>query len=282
MKATRTGVLAALLVLSVFNLIAEEVPSESTKSDGVRVLLDSKCHQGIRHMGSERVHYGTPPEETSWQGERLAGLQSALESKGYRFEVADIGASNLSTIKILVIASRSDELMFSSEEVKAISGFVHSGGSLLLMASHSGFVAPQNQLTRALGLPVDFNQTTIRSDQQKIELSAGHFLSTNCDLGIQIRISCAMGLTPTPHATVIAKYVDPMLGVFAVAVDRPQQGPQARSRTVIMPSSGHIASLDDSNADLWSSADNAMWTLNIFDWLAYRDDTCELGQTASH
>lgn len=271
MKAAKSGVVAAaLLISSVVNVIAGGIPTESTKKNGIGVLLDSKCHQGIRHMGTELLHYGGQQDEMSWRGRRLAGLQSALESKGDVFEVADVSASNLSTCRILVIASRSDELMYSNEEVKAISNFVHSGGSLLLMANHSGFVNPQNQLANALGLPVVFNQTTVSSDQQKIDLSAGHLMSTDCDLGLQIRISCTMALTPSPHATVIARYTDPTRGVFAVAVDRPRQGPQARSRTVIMPSSGHIASLDDSNADLWCSANNATWMLNILDWLAYR------------
>ena len=270
MKGVKSGLMAAaLLVASSVDVIAGESPKEAT-NNGVRVLLDSKCHQGIRHLGAESVYYGGPPEETSWQGKRLVGLQSALESKGFVFEVADITASNLSTCKILVIASRSDAVMFSDGEVEAIGNFVRHGGSLLLMANHSGFVAPQNQLTNRLGLPITFNPTTVIAERQKIVLSAGHPMSTNCDLGLQIRISCTMSLTPSPHATVIARYTDPTLGAFAVAVDRPQHGEQARSRTVAMPTSGHIASLDDSDADLWGSANNATWMLNIFEWLAYR------------
>ena len=160
--------------------------------------------------------------------------------------------------------------MFSINEIEAIRKFVQRGGSLLLTANHQGLVAPQNQLTKALGLPVTFNQTTVGMDRQKIELDADHPISTNCKLGLKIRTSCTMTLTRSPHATVIASYSDPALGVFAVAVDRPEQAQQAQSRTVLMPSSGHIASLDDSKTDLWGSADNATWMLNIFDWLAFR------------
>ena len=141
-----------------------------------------------------------------------------------------------------------------------------------MTANHKGLVEPQNQLATALGLPVTFNQTHVGTAQQKIELNADHPISTNCRLGVKIRTSCTMTLTQSPHATVLASYSDPALGVFAVAVDRPEQAQQARSRTVLMPSSGHIASLDDSMTDLWGSADNATWTLNIFDWLAYKTD----------
>ena len=260
---------------------AEAAQAESTgesrmnvaKYDGVRVLLDSKCYQGIQHLGTNWP--GSCPlcghkGESPWKGKRLAGLQSALESKGYAFEVADITAGNLSTCTILVVAGRWDQVTFSIEEVQAIRDFVRRGGSLLLTANHEGLVAPQNQLTEALGLPVTFNQTTVMPDQQKIDLSAGHPVSANCNLGLKIRSSCTMTLTPSPHATVIASYSDSTLGVFAVAVDRPQQVQQARSRTVLMPSSGHIASLDDSMTDLWGSANNATWMLNVFDWLAYK------------
>lgn len=244
----------------------------AAKND-VRVLLDSKCHQGIRHLGANWP--GSCPlcghkGESPWKGKRLAGLQSALESRGYAFEVADITASSLSTCTILVVAGRWDETTFSIEEVQAIRDLVQRGGSLLLTANHEGLVAPQNQLTEVLGLPVTFNQTTVRPDQQKIELDADHPISTNCKLGLKIRTSCTMTLAPSPHATVIASYSDPAIGVFAVAVDRPEQAQQARSRTVMMSSSGHIASLDDSMADLWGSADNATWMLSVFDWLAYK------------
>ena len=274
MAESKRGVMVALLVFACTALIAGEQPPAS-KTNGVNVLLDSKCHQGAQHLGTNWPgecplcgHKGESP----WKGKRLAGLQSALESKGYAFEVADITASSLSTCTILVVAGRGDQMAFSIEEVQAIRDFVQRGGSLLLTANHKGLVAPQNQLAKALGLPVTFNQTTVRPDQQKIDLSAGHPVSTNCNLGLKIRTSCTMTLTPSPHATVIASYSDSSLGVFAVAVDRPQEAQQARSRMVIMPSSGHIASLDDSRADLWGSANNATWMLNIFDWLAYKTE----------
>lgn len=260
---------AAMLVSASVSLIAAEQPTVP-KTNNVRVLLDSKCHQGIRHLGTEIMHYGGPQGESPLRGKRLTGLQSALESKGYAFEVADITESNLSTCMILVVAGRADRKMFSVEEIKAISSFVQRGGSLLLTANHARFVAPQNQLAKSLGLPVTFNQTTVRTDQQKIKLDADHPISSNCKLGLEIRTSCTMTLTQSQHATVIASYSDPVLGVFAVAVDRPEQAQQARSRTVLMPSSGHIASLDDSMTDLWGSANNATWMLNIFDWLAYK------------
>ena len=271
--AAKYGVLvAAMLVSASVSLIAGEQPTVS-KTNNVRVLLDSKCHQGAQHLGTNWPgtcqlcgHKGESP----WKGKRLAGLQSALESNGYAFEVSDITESNLSTVSILVVAGRGDPLMFSINEIEAIRKFVQRGGSLLLTANHQGLVAPQNQLTKALGLPVTFNQTTVGMDRQKIELDADHPISTNCKLGLKIRTSCTMTLTRSPHATVIASYSDPALGVFAVAVDRPEQAQQAQSRTVLMPSSGHIASLDDSKTDLWGSADNATWMLNIFDWLAFR------------
>lgn len=81
------------------------------EANGFRVLLDSKCHQGAQHLGTNWP--GTCPlcghkGESPWKGKRLAGLQSALESNGYAFEVSDITESNLSTVSILVVAGRGD------------------------------------------------------------------------------------------------------------------------------------------------------------------------------
>jgi hypothetical protein len=103
--------------------------------NGVRVLLDSKCHQGAQHLGTNWP--GTCPlcghkGESPWKAKRLAGLQSDLESKGYGFGVADITESDLSTAAILAVAGRVDQSMFSVEEIEAIRKFVQRGGSLLL------------------------------------------------------------------------------------------------------------------------------------------------------
>ncbi|MFB3892385.1 MAG: hypothetical protein ACE15C_10235 [Phycisphaerae bacterium] len=236
----------------------------------VRIVLDSKCHQAIRHQGSEGEYYRGRPAKTgpgAWRGRRLTGFQDALAERGYGFAISDLSAAMRPEEAILVIAGRAQEAPFTGAEMERIAAFCNHGGSLLLMANHARLVAPQNQIAELLALPVRFHEITVPQDKQRLILDAGHAISKGCPSGLRIRTSCTMTLEDCPSAAVLARNEDPEIGVFAVAMESEDKG---RGRTVAMPSAGHIASDDDTHADLWPAASNATWTLNIIEWLAYR------------
>jgi len=234
----------------------------------IHVILDSKCHQAIRHQGTEEEHYQVPSSYAGrWRERRLTGLKDALAMRGYALEISDFNLDGLAEAAILVIAGRVQKVPFSNAETETIAAFCNNGGSLLLMANHKGLVAPQNQIVEVLKLPIRFNETAVLLEKQQLILHAEHPISKNCKLGLHIRTSCTMTLEDCPSATVLAKNEDLSIGPFAVALEH--EG-QIRRRTVIMTSAGHISSDDDSNTDLWAAASNAKWTLNIIDWLAHR------------
>jgi hypothetical protein len=233
-----------------------------------KVVLDSKSHQGIRHLGTEAVYYGAAaPSAGSWKGRRLTGFQSALASRGYALEISDLSPDRLTGEAILVVAGRMQQVPFSIAEIASIAAFCNHGGSLLLMANHMGHVTPQNQLAEALRLPVRFHETTVAPEKQQLNFRTEHPISKDCNSGLKIRTSCTMTLEKCPSATVLAEYEDRDFGPFAVALEH--EG-RPRRRTVAMTSAGHISSDDDTHADLWAADANATWTLNIIDWLAYR------------
>ncbi len=233
-----------------------------------RILLDSKSHQAIRHLGTEDRFYSDTPSKTGkWRGIRLKGMEDALAARGLAMEIDNPDSPLLAQSAILMIAGRADELPFSGSEIERMAAFWKRGGSLLLMANHRGLVAPQNMIAAALRLPVTFNETTVLSDNQRFAINHAHPVSAGVESGISVRTSCTMSLEQDPSISVLVRNIDPDIGAFAAAL---AWDGDIRQRAVVMTSSGHIASCDDSNADLWSSASNAAWTLNILDWLAYR------------
>ena len=56
---------------------------------------------------------------------------------------------------------------------------------------------------------------------------------------------------------------DGAIGSLAAAGD----GAASGGRVMVATSGGHIASIDDSETDMYSSANNAKWTMNIIEWL---------------
>lgn len=233
-----------------------------------RIILDAKSHQAIRHLGTEDRYYSDPPSKTGkWRGIRLKGFEDALAARGYSMEITGPDPHMLNQAAVLMIAGRADELPFTDPEIEHIAAFWNRGGSLFLMANHKGLVAPQNRIASALRLPVTFNEVTVLSDSQRFDINHTHPTSKGVDNGIFVRTSCTMSLEKGPSVSVLAENRNPDIGALAAALA--WEG-DIRQRAVVMTSAGHIASCDDSNADLWSSASNAVWTLNILDWLAYR------------
>lgn len=234
----------------------------------VHVMLDSKCHQAIRHQGTEEEHYPFSASSAGiWRGRRLTGFLDALAMRGHSLAISGCESEALAEASILVIAGRIQAVPFSERELATISAFCSGGGSLLLMANHAGLVAPQNQIADALNLPARFHETAVAPEKQRLVLHAEHPISAGCGLGLRIRTSCTMTLTDCAAATVLATNEDSTIGAFAATLE---PDGDTRRRTVVMTSAGHIASDDDSNADLWGAASNAAWMLNIIDWLAYR------------
>ena len=229
-----------------------------------RVLLDSKSHQALRHLGTETIQYGERPGAGSWKGQRLTGFQSALLSRGYVLEINEVNSNALNGAAVLIIGGRAEIVSFSAEELAAISVFCQGGGGLLLMSNHDYFAAAQNKVAEEMNLPIRFHDAWVPREKQRLILNAEHQISADCKLGLDIRTSCTMTLMNCPEATVLANNEDLDIGVFAVALE--YEGENCH-RIVAMTSAGHIASDDDSHTDLWAAADNSTWTLNIIDWL---------------
>jgi hypothetical protein len=231
----------------------------------VKVLFDSKSHQAIRHQGTEpQLYEGAPPYE-EWRGRRLSGLHDALATRGYAVAIDGLNDTTLKDVDVLVISGRREVVPFSEIELAAIVAFHNRGGGLLLMGNHKHFVAPQNQVARALDLPVTLNDDWVREAEQRLVLTPGHPISRDCAQGLRIRTSCTLNVREDASATVLVRNEDPEIDVFAVAIER---AAAAQGRVVVMTSGGHIASLDDSLTDLFGSAANATWTLNVIQWLA--------------
>lgn len=223
-----------------------------------KIILDSKCHQAIRAEGTEHVHYNR--NQGKWKGKRLTGLRNSIESLGHSFEIVDISQNDLGEASVLVIAGRSDAVPFLDHELNKIDSFSKSGGGILLMANHPmSFISPQNQVVDELDLPFSFLFREGKSNN--IDLLP-HEISEGCG-ELNIRRFCRLSVSADPLITVIAKHTDKRIGDFAIAIENGND----HSRLVVVGSSGHISSFDDSKTDLFSSASNERWTLNIIAWL---------------
>lgn len=228
--------------------------------------MDSRSHQAVREQGAEVTSYRLPlsgPGRTragKWKGKRLTGLRDGIAAAGHEFHIADLATDDWSDAAVLIVAGRNDSVTFSDAELARIADFSRRGGGMLLMANHPRkFVAPQNLVCEALGLPVSFE---MRNGSRGRCVLRAHETSDGCD-AVQIRTSCALAVQSSPLATVLA--VSPVWNeeILAVAVESNEQ----HGRVVAMGSAGHIASLDDSGADLFASASNARWTLSLLRWL---------------
>ena len=61
----------------------------------------------------------------------------------------------------------------------------------------------------------------------------------------------------------IAKHINTQIGDFAIAIE----AGNGHAKVVVVGSAGHIASMNDPGADLFSPCSNAQWTLNMIEWL---------------
>ena len=225
-----------------------------------RIVLDARSHQAIRQAGAEAEAYGLPPENAGrWRGKRLTGLIGAMQALGHDIDIAIPTADNLAGATVLVVASRSQALMFSAAEVDDITAFVVGGGGLLLMANHRLFVAPQQQIVRALGLPLRIEDLSITGSPE-VRLRP-HVLTEGCDA---VAIRNGSIIIPAPSADVLATFAADERLAFAVASDRSEA---RRGRVVVTSDSGFLASLDDKQRPLFETAGNARFVRNIIEWL---------------
>ena len=134
------------------------------------------------------------------------------------------------------------------------------------MANHAGFVEPQNQIARALEIPVVFNEKTIEGLQPNLNLDCSHPIMQGVDGVLRFRTSCTMSIGEGSMIPLVRDQ-RPKVGVIAAATN---SGDASEGRVVVITSAGHIASCDDSGANLYGDGSNAMWTLNIVEWLAGR------------
>lgn len=231
-----------------------------------RIALDSRSHQAIREEGTEATHYGVAPRADEWRGRRLSGLRSDLDSLGDSLDIVDLENDDLTDATVLIIAGRHDCASFTETELDRIARFSQTGGGIVLMANHPpGFVSPQNRVCQRLELPVMFQMhdgTTGRCSLRP------HETSRDCE-EIEIRTSCGISVSASPLATAIVGETDGSSGAVAVAIESGTD----HARIVAIGSAGHIASYDDSRSDLYASASNARWTLNIIDWLRGETET---------
>ncbi|MFC1815133.1 hypothetical protein ACFL0M_04150 [Thermodesulfobacteriota bacterium] len=228
----------------------------------LRIVMDSKCHQTIRDAGVEVTHYGPNASRAGeFQGKRLIGLRDALHALNYKFDLVDLEDRDWIDAAVLIIAGRANPVSFTNTKLNKISEFSKGGDGLLLMGNHpNAFVTPQNQVSQRLNLPVTFQMAEGNSPGYNL---LPHEISKGCE-SIYIRRFCRLAIENDPIASVIAKHGPTSLGDFAAAIE-PGVG---HSRLVVVGSAGHIASLDDSDNDLFSVASNAKWTLNMIVWLS--------------
>ena len=222
------------------------------------VVMDALSHQVIRATGGEGEYYRAPPERTGqWQGKRLTGVERTLAELGHRFVIARPDNETLANAKLLIVASRSQDLPFTTPELEAIRDSVGNGGGLLLMANHRHFIFPQQQVARALDLPFGFIDATI-AGFPAIELSR-HELTAGCD-SIVVRNSTA--IAAGPGAIAVAHFAADSRHRFAVAAEA------GAGRVVATGDSGFIASSDDTGRDMFASGSNAAFFANCVRWLA--------------
>jgi hypothetical protein len=223
-----------------------------------RIVLDALSHQAIRQAGTEAAAYGLPPEKAGrWRDRRLTGFLSAIEALGHQLDLALPTPQALGDAEVLVIASRSQALMFSADDLAAITAFVRAGGGLLLMANHRLFVAPQQQVVAVLDLPLRIEDVSIAGSPEI--RCRPHPVTDGCS---RLAIRNGSIIRPAASADVLATFTDPSLA-FAVASDRNDR----RGRVVVTADSGFIASLDDKQQSLFEAADNARFITNAITWL---------------
>ena len=229
------------------------------------VVMDSICHQAIRHLGTEADCYPNPSRVGYWRGARLNGFIGLLSESSYDFSFINLSQDQLETIDVLIIAGRSNLLPFTQTELDNISTFYEQKGSIFIMANHQGLVAPQNQICSQLNLPIAFNERTILENNQSLILNLSHPISKDCDQGLRIRTSCTMTITSNFSGDILVHNRDQDIGVFACGH---QDQHEPLKRVICITSAGHISSRDDSGRDLLSEASNRTWTINAIDWLS--------------
>lgn len=221
------------------------------------VVMDALSHQAIRALGTEGEHYRHPPERTGkWRGRRLTGVEQSLAETGHALSFAPPDSAALADAAILIIASRSQTVMFNDAELTAIRDFVVAGGGLLLMANHQHFIMPQQQVALALDLPLGFIDGTL-SGFPPIELGP-HAITSGCET-VVVRNSTSM-VARTP-AVPIARFTVDRRHLFAVATEA------GKGRVLATGDSGFIASSDDTGQDMFASGSNARFFANAIRWL---------------
>lgn len=225
-----------------------------------QIVLDALSHQAIRHAGTEQSAYGAPEAKAGlWREVRLSGAIAALARSGHSLAIARPEGPALADAALLVIASRSQLFPFTPGEVAAIRSFVDRGGGLWLMANHRLFVAPQQRLAEAFGLPLRLNDITVadwpglRIRQHPITEGVG-----------QLRVRNASSISTTSPDSVIAAFADDERHTFAAAID---PDGERTGRVLVTSDSGFIASRDDAGHSMFESADNARFFANAVSWL---------------
>jgi hypothetical protein len=227
--------------------------------------FDSKSHQAIRHLGTESSYYPNPKNAGSWREIRLSGLKTELATHNFDISFIDLEPKLLDYIDVLVISGRSNRILFTEEELRTVKLLCSRGVGLFLMANHSGFIEPQNQIAQCLFPHIVFHEKPIPEARQQHYLNHSHPISHNCQQGISVRTSCTMSVTDNSDTKVLISNEDSDIGVFSVAIENVMDVPK---RSVVIASAGHIASLDDSHRDMFNEASNKVWTLNAIRWLA--------------
>lgn len=222
------------------------------------VVMDALSHQAIRATGAEQLFYRVPPEKAGrWRGKRLVGVERCLAELGHTFAIERPEPAVLTDAKVLIVASRSQTVPFSAEELAAIRQFVSNGGGLLLMANHRHFIVPQQQVALALQLPFGFNDVTIDGFPD-IGLEA-HPVSAGCD---RLHVRNTTSLAASPAAEVIARFAVDARHLFAVACAA------GAGKVVATGDSGFIASSDDTERAMFETGSNARFFANAIGWLS--------------
>lgn len=225
-----------------------------------RIVLDRLSHQAIRHLGSEVEDYDRSADQSGrYKGARLAGLFELVAAMGHHIDIVLPEAPHLANAAVLIIAGRSHLRPFNDSEKFAIADLRARGGSLLLMADHSGFIAAQHDLATALALPVSFHDA-IPPENPELQL-VPHDLTQLCG---RLQIRDAARLHTTPDATIVAHVASAPAEAFAVAIEGCSFG---QGRVLATGDSDFIASSDDAGEPMFEAASNARFIENAIRWL---------------
>ena len=201
-----------------------------------RVLVDSKSHQAVRHLGTEATHYPGDSNAGAWQGKRLTGLAADLAAQELELVFDDLTNQTLAEASVLIVSGRSDHMPFTENELSEIKAFCKRGHGLFLMANHCGFVHPQNQLADVLGLPIRFRDITKKDLRPQIVANPVHETSLGCTEGLRFRISCALSIGEGFVETVVDENAE--AGCIAAASSEQWT---SMGRVMVSISAGHIA-----------------------------------------